>query len=259
MLILLWRRVYYCKGKWNFAEVWSRQTSVRVFWSRNYLSCCPYCCEGVSTIAMRRQTSLKSDWANLCHTILVPWLPQFLPVLWKREYFCKEKWKDAKSDWANFCDSSMAPSLPQFMLILLRRSVCNCMEMWYRAKFWVNKILSPYSSPIITSVPAYTVKAWVQLQWVLKPRGSLIEQSSVTVLWSQHYFSSCLYFCEDVCTIASGRETARNSDWAILSHSILVPSFPQFLPVLLWRRVYYCKGTSNRAECLIEQISVTVF
>ena len=164
---------------------------------------------------------------------------------------------------------------------------------WNRTEVWLSKPLSQNSGPIITSLPAkIVVKTCVLLQGDVKPRGSLIEQTCATVLCSHHYLSSCLYCCEDVCTIARGRktarssdlvnlchsilvhhylscclyccenvriiamgrETARKSDWANLCHSILVPSLPQFMPILLWRRVYYCKGTWNRTEIWLSKL-----
>ena len=130
------------------------------------------------------------------------------------------------------------------------------------------------------------MKTFVLLQGYVRTLGNLIEQTSVTVFCSHHYLSCCLYCCEDLCTIAKGRETGWclieqisvtvncgiitsvhayivlptcvllqrdvkttwNSDCVNRCNSILVPSLPQILPILLSRSVNYCKGTWNRAD-----------
>jgi hypothetical protein len=188
------------------------QTYVTVFWSHHYLSSCLKWCEGVCTIARGRETAQKSDWGNLSQRTLVPSLPQFLPILlWNRVFYCKGTWN--------------------------------------RAEDWLCKHQSQYSRPIITSVSSYIV-VWtcILLQGDVKPRGRLLDQISITVFFSHHFFSSCLYFYEVLCTIALASETARTVDWANLCHSIMVPSLTQFLPILLWKRQYYCKGTWNHAD-----------
>ena len=222
--------------------------SVTVFWSHYYLSSCLYS-ENVDTIARGRDTARKSDWGNLSNSTLVPLLPQFLPILfWRLVYYSTGTWKRAKSDWANLCHRILVPSLPQFLPIFLRGRVNYFKGRWNRVDVCLSILLSQYSCPIITSLPAYTVKTWVILQGKVKPHGRLIEQTSATVIWSHHYLCFCLYFCEEVCTIATGRQTPRTYDWENLSNSILVQSLLQFLHILLWRRVYYWKGTSNRTE-----------
>ena len=176
------------------------------------------------TITRGRETARKSEWANPCHSILVPSLTQFLPILlWRRVYYCKGSWNRADvllskplSQYSGPKISSDSPFIVVKMCVLLQGDVKPRWRLF-------DKSLSKYSGPVITSVPADTEKIWVLLRGEVKPRRSLIEQTYFTVFWSHRYLSSCIYCCEIVYTIAKGRETARISDWAKSFRCNMVP------------------------------------
>ena len=123
----------------------------------------------------------------------------------------------------------------------------------------MSNLRSQYSGPIITSVPTYIVlKTCSLLLGDVKQRGSVIEQTPVAVFLSHPYLSSCLYCCEDMCTIVGGvkprgRLIERSSVTVISDTFTSVHAYIVLTTCVLLKRNVKPRGN------LIEQTAITVW